>query len=161
MIILPAAVNQAMDGREVLKTISDDSYFAEYKQHYAPGRGDNILAGKIRIKGFPVGVIASNKIGVIFEEAARKAAEWIVRCANEKLPILFLQGSPGYMVGSESEHNGIGKYGSDMVRSVSCANVPKIQMVIGPDKGPPTTACAAGPTARIFCSPPCGAGHRS
>lgn len=133
--LLPAAVNQAIDGREILKTIADDGYFAEYKQHYAPGRGDNILAGKIRIKGIPVGVVASHKIGVIFEEAARKAAEWIVRCCNEKLPLLFLQASPGYMVGSESEHNGIGKYGSDMVRSVSCANVPKIQMVIGPDNG--------------------------
>jgi 3-methylcrotonyl-CoA carboxylase beta subunit len=133
--LLPASINQAMDGRAILKTIADDSYFMEYKENYAPGRGDNILAGKIRIKGIPTGVIASNKIGVIFEEAARKAAEWIVRCSQEKIPIIFFQGSPGYMVGSESEHNGIGKYGSDMVRSVSCAQVPRIQMVIGPDNG--------------------------
>ena len=133
--LLPASTNQAMDGREILKTIADDSYFVEYKANYAPGRGDNILAGKIRIKGIPTGVIASNKIGVIFEEAARKAAEWIVRCCQEKIPIVFFQGSPGYMVGSDSEHNGIGKYGSDMVRSVSCAQVPRIQMVIGPDNG--------------------------
>ncbi len=133
--LLPAAIHQGIDGRAVLKTFSDDSHFVEYKQHYAPGRGDNVLAGKIRIKGFPVGVIASNKIGVIFEEAARKAAEWIVRCSNEKLPILFVQAAPGYMIGSESEHMGIGKYGSDMVRSVSCAQVPKIQLVIGPDNG--------------------------
>lgn len=133
--LLPAAINQGIDGRAVLRTFSDDSHFVEYKQHYAPGRGDNILAGKIRIKGFPVGVIASNNIGVIFEEAARKAAEWIVRCSNEKLPILFVQAAPGYMVGSESEHMGIGKYGSDMVRAVSCAQVPRIQLVIGPDNG--------------------------
>ena len=95
---------RALMARAVLETISDDSHFVEYKKHYAPGRGDNILAGKIRIKGLPVGVIASNKIGIIFEEAARKAAEWIVRCSYEKIPILFLQASPGYMVGSESEH---------------------------------------------------------
>jgi len=133
--LMPAAIHQGIDGREVLKVISDDSYFVEYKKNYAPGRGDNILAGKIRIKGFPVGVIASNKIGVIFEEAARKAAEWITRCSYEKIPIIFVQNAPGYMVGSESEHNGIGKYGSDMVRSVSCAQVPRIQVVIGPDNG--------------------------
>jgi 3-methylcrotonyl-CoA carboxylase beta subunit len=30
---------------------------------------------------------------------------------------------------------GIGKYGADMVRSVSCAQVPRIQIVIGPDNG--------------------------
>ncbi len=133
--LLPAAIHQGIDTRAILATFADDSYFAEYKKNYAPGRGDNLITGKIRLKGLPIGVIASNKIGVIFEEAARKAAEWITRCSYEKIPLLFLQASPGYMVGSESEHNGIGKYGSDMVRSVSCAQVPRIQMVIGPDNG--------------------------
>ncbi len=133
--IMPAQVNQGIDGRRFLECIADDSYFYEYKKDYAPGRGDNILAGKIRIKGIPVGVIASNAVGIIFAEAARKAAEWIVRCSQEKTPLLFVQNAPGYMVGSESEHMGIGKYGSDMVRSVSCAQVPRIQLVIGPDNG--------------------------
>ena len=133
--LMPAGIHQAIDGRQVLEAIADDSYFIEYKQHYAPGRGDNILAGKIRIKGIPVGVICSNSVGIIFAEAARKAAEWIVRCSQEKTPLLFVQNAPGYMIGSESEHQGIGKYGSDMVRAVSCAQVPRIQLVIGPDNG--------------------------
>ena len=133
--ILPASIHQGIDTRKIIACIADDGWFSEYKADYAPGRGDNLLCGKIRIKGFPAGIIASNRIGVIFEEAARKAAEWIVRCSYEKLPLIFLQASPGYMVGSESEHNGIGKYGADMVRAVSCAQVPKIQLVIGPDNG--------------------------
>lgn len=133
--LMPKKVNQGIDGRRILGAIADDSYFIEYKKHYAPGRGDNILAGKIRIKGIPVGVIASNAVGIIFAEAARKAAEWIVRCCQEKTPLLFLQNAPGYMVGSESEHLGIGKYGADMVRAVSCAQVPRIQLVVGPDNG--------------------------
>ena len=133
--LLPFESHQGINGRKVLEAIADDSYFIEYKQHYAPGRGDNILAGKIRIKGIPIGVIASNSVGIIFAEAARKAAEWIVRCSQEKIPLLFVQNAPGYMVGSESEHQGIGKYGSDMVRAVSCAQVPRIQLVIGPDNG--------------------------
>ncbi len=133
--ILPAAVNHGIKVRLFLETIADDSVFNEYKKDYAPGRGDNILTGKIRIKGLPVGVIASNGVGIVFFEAARKATEWIVRCCQEKIPLLFIQNSPGYMVGSDSEHMGIGKYGSDMVRSVSCAQVPKVQLVIGPDNG--------------------------
>ncbi len=39
------------------------------------------------------------------------------------------------MVGSEAEHRGIGKYGANMVRAVSNAQVPRIQLVIGPDNG--------------------------
>ena len=133
--LLPAGIHQGIDVRAVLQCLADDSMFSEYKRDYAPGRGDNIVAGKIRIKGLPMGVIASNGVGIIFVEAARKATEWIVRCSQEKIPLLFIQNAPGYMVGSESEHMGMGKYGADMVRSVSCAQVPRIQLVIGPDNG--------------------------
>jgi 3-methylcrotonyl-CoA carboxylase beta subunit len=133
--MLPARIHQGINVRNFLEAIADDSYFIEYKRTYSPGRGDNIVTGKIRIKGIPVGVIASNALGIIFAEAARKATEWIVRCSQEKVPLLFVQCSPGYMVGSESEHMGIGKYGADMVRSVSCAQVPRVQLVIGPDNG--------------------------
>jgi 3-methylcrotonyl-CoA carboxylase beta subunit len=132
---LPASVYQGINVRAFLEAMADDSTFSEYKKDYAPGRGDNIVTGKIRIKGLTVGVVAANGVGIIFFEAARKATEWIVRCCQEKIPLLFVQSSPGYMVGSESEHMGIGKYGADMVRAVSCAQVPRIQLVIGPDNG--------------------------
>ena len=133
--ILPASVHQGINVRTFLEAIADDSAFSEYKKDYAPGRGDNIVTGKMRIKGLTVGVVAANGVGIIFFEAACKATEWIVRCSQEKIPLLFIQSSPGYMVGSESEHMGIGKYGADMVRAVSCAQVPRIQIVIGPDNG--------------------------
>jgi 3-methylcrotonyl-CoA carboxylase beta subunit len=133
--ILPAAVHQGINARSFLEAIADDSYFSEYKKHFAPGRGDNIVTGKFRLKGIPLGVIASNAVGIIFIEAAKKATEWIIRCSQEKIPLLFVQSSPGYMVGSESEQMGIGKYGADMVRAVSCAQIPRIQLVIGPDNG--------------------------
>ncbi len=132
---LSASPHQGMSGYKVIEALADDSAFIEAKKNFAPGRGSNILTGKIRIKGLPVGVICSNGAGIIFHEAAKKATEWIVRCSHEKIPLLFIQGSPGYMIGSESEHAGIGKYGADMVRAVSCAQVPKIQIAIGPDNG--------------------------
>jgi 3-methylcrotonyl-CoA carboxylase beta subunit len=133
--VLPAKINQGIQAHAFLEAIADDSHFLEYKGSYAPGRGSNIVAGTLRIKGFPVGIIASNGPGIIFFEAARKATEWIIRCCQDKIPLLFIQSSPGYMVGSESEHMGIGKYGADMVRTVSCAQVPRLQLVIGPDNG--------------------------
>jgi len=133
--VLPSSPHQGIKGHAFLQAIADDSEFIEVKKNFAPGRGTNILTGKIRIKGLPVGVICSNGAGIIFHEAARKVAEWVVRCSYEKIPLLFIQSAPGYMVGSESEHAGIGKYGADMVRAVSCAQVPRIQLVIGPDNG--------------------------
>ncbi len=133
--VLPMSPHKGLNGLQFLKSIADASEFIEVKKNFAPGRGSNILTGKIRIKGLPMGVICSNGAGIIFHEAAKKVTEWVVRCSYEKIPILFIQSSPGYMVGSDSEHAGIGKYGADMVRAVSCAQVPRIQMVIGPDNG--------------------------
>ncbi len=133
--VLPENIYRGIEIRPFLEAICDAGHFIEYKKSYAIGRGDNIVTGKMRIKEIPVGVIAANRMGIIFTESARKATEWIIRCCQDKLPLLFVQSSPGYMVGSDAEHQGIGKYGADMVRAVSCANVPKIQLVVGPDNG--------------------------
>ena len=121
--------------KDTIKCLADDGYFHEYKPTYGPGRGESIVCGKMWLKGIPVGVIASNASGIIYIEAARKATEWMIRCGNSKIPVLFLQGSPGYMVGKAEEWGGIGKYGADMVRACSCLGAPKVTYVIGPDHG--------------------------
>ncbi len=135
MACMPADPYKTINAYDVIKCIADGSYFQEYKAGYAPGRGDSIVCGKIWLKGMPLGIVAANISGIIFIESARKAAEWIVRCGNDKTPLLYIQSSPGYMVGKEQEWGGIGKYGANMVRAGACVNVPKIQWVIGPDHG--------------------------
>ena len=132
---LPENIYRAIDARAVIAHLADGYPFREYKKDYAPGRGDNTICGKIFLKGMPIGVVASNNSGIIFHESAQKATEFIIRCGKDKTPLLFLQNSPGYMVGTASEQAGIGKYGANMVRAVSNARVPRIQMVIGPDHG--------------------------
>jgi 3-methylcrotonyl-CoA carboxylase beta subunit len=133
--VLPGNPYHGIRVREVIAAIADDSAFHEYKRDYRPGRGDTMVCGRIHLKGLPVGVVAANHIGVIFVEAARKVTEWVIRCCSHRIPILYIQNSPGYMVGSNEEYAGIGKYGSNMVRAAACARVPKVQWVIGPDHG--------------------------
>jgi 3-methylcrotonyl-CoA carboxylase beta subunit len=133
--VLPMSPYTGINGQKILESIADESQFIEHKKNFAPGRGSNILVGRIRIKGLPIGVVCSNAAGIIFHESAKKVTEWVVRCSHERIPLLFIQSSPGYMIGSDSEHAGIGKYGADMVRAVSCAQVPRVQLVIGPDNG--------------------------
>jgi 3-methylcrotonyl-CoA carboxylase beta subunit len=135
MSATPVNTYQHIQIRDTLKCLADDSYFHEYKPTYGLARGKSIVCGKMWLKGIPVGVIASNAGGMIYIEAARKATEWMIRCGNSRIPVLFLQGSPGYMVGKAEEWGGIGKYGSDMVRACTCLDVPKVTYVIGPDHG--------------------------
>ncbi|MBN2515563.1 MAG: propionyl-CoA carboxylase [Deltaproteobacteria bacterium] len=147
----PVNTYHGIDIKETIKCIADDSYFHEYKPTYGPGRGTSIIAGKMWLKGIPVGVIASSGNGVIYIDAARKAIEWMIRCGNSNLPVLYLQGSPGYMIGKDEEWNGIGKYGSDMVRTTSVLNVPKLQYVIGPDHGAANYGMCGRAFKPVFC----------
>ena len=84
--MLPANVHQGINVRALLEAIADDSHFVEYKKITRPGAETTSSPAKSASKGFPVGVIASNGIGIIFAEAARKATEWIIRCCQEKTP---------------------------------------------------------------------------
>jgi len=136
--VLPKDPYKGLNTREVIKSIADGSVFSEYKKNYNPGRGDNIICGKIHLKGLQVGIVAGNGIGVIFVDAARKAIEWVIRCSSQKIPILYIQNSPGYMLGTQEEYDGIGKYASGMIRACACSDTPKIQWIIGPDHGAST-----------------------
>jgi len=85
----------------------------------------------------------------------------MIRCGNARTPVLFLQGSPGYMVARPRSGAGSARYGADMVRACSCLEVPKVTYVIGPDHGRPITGCAAAPSNHASPSPTCAAGRRS
>lgn len=147
----PVNTYSTINIKDTLKCIADDSYFHEYKPTYGLARGQSIITGKMWLKGMPVGVVASNGNGIIYVEAARKATEWMIRCGNGNLPVLFLEGSPGYMVGQQEEWDGIGKYGADMVRACSALNVPKIQLVIGPDHGAANYGMCGRAFKPVFC----------
>jgi acetyl-CoA carboxylase carboxyltransferase component len=88
----PINTYHAVNIKDSLKCLADDSYFHEYKPTYGLFRGETVVAGKMWMKGMPVGVIASSGNGVIYIEAARKATEWMIRCGNSKMPVLFMQG---------------------------------------------------------------------
>ncbi len=147
----PINTYSAIPIKDTIKCIADDSYFHEYKPTYGLTRGQSMIVGKMWLKGMPVGVVASNGSGIIYTEAAQKATEWMIRCGNSKLPVIFLQGSPGYMVGKQEEWAGIGKYGADMVRACSALNVPKLQLVLGPDHGAANYGMCGRAFKPVFC----------
>ncbi|NNF70523.1 MAG: methylcrotonoyl-CoA carboxylase, partial [Acidimicrobiia bacterium] len=103
--------------------------FSEFK----PEWGGSIVVGYARIHGFLVGVIGNN--GIIFSEDALKATHFIELCEQRDIPLLFLQNTSGYMVGSDSERGGIAKNGAKMVAAVANARVPKFTVLIGGSYG--------------------------
>ncbi|MGB1271177.1 MAG: carboxyl transferase domain-containing protein [Endozoicomonas sp.] len=123
--IVPTDLRQPYDVREVISRIIDGSDFDEFKALY----GETLVCGFARIHGYPVGILANN--GVLFSESAQKGAHFIELCCQRRIPLVFLQNTTGYMVGSKSEASGIAKHGAKMVNAVACARVPKFTVIIG------------------------------
>ncbi len=109
------------DPREVLARVVDGSRFAEYKSRY----GTSLVTGWASVHGCPVGVLA-NERGVLFSEEAKKASEFILLANQSDTPLVFLQNTTGYMVGTEYEQGGIIKDGAKMINAVTNSTVPHI-----------------------------------
>jgi acetyl-CoA carboxylase carboxyltransferase component len=123
--IVPADLSQPFDVREVIARLVDASELQEFKALYGP----TLVCGFARIHGYLVGVLANN--GVLFSACAQKATQFIQLCEKRRVPLLFLQNVPGFMVGSDAERAGITKHGHQMVSAVATATVPKLTVVVG------------------------------
>ncbi|MEO1951516.1 carboxyl transferase domain-containing protein [Thioclava sp.] len=123
--VVPADLRTPYDIREVIARLVDGSRFDEFKPRF----GETIVTGFAHVKGCPVGIVANN--GVLFSEAAQKAAHFIELCSQRSIPLVFLQNITGFMVGRKYENEGIARHGAKMVTAVATTSVPKITMLVG------------------------------
>jgi acetyl-CoA carboxylase carboxyltransferase component len=70
--------------------------------------------------------VLANARGVLFSEEARKATEFIQLANQVDTPLVFLQNTTGYMVGTRYEQGGIIKDGAKMINAVTNSTVPHI-----------------------------------
>jgi len=130
------------DMRSVLSRLLDASEFDEFKAGY----GETLITGLGRLGGYSVGVVANQKLvikrkgaieigGVIYAEAADKAARFVLDCNQAGVPILFLHDVNGFMVGKQSEQDGIIRRGAKLVNAVSNSVVPRLTVILGGSYG--------------------------
>jgi acetyl-CoA carboxylase carboxyltransferase component len=127
------------DVRDLLGHILDNVPFDEYKAEF----GQSLVCGYGRLGGVPVGVVGNQKKrsktpagalhygGVIYDDAADKAARFIMDCNQTRMPILFFQDVNGFMVGRDSEQAGIIRAGAKLVNVIANSVVPKITTILG------------------------------
>lgn len=131
LLAIPSADPRApFDPREILARVLDGSEFDQFKPLY----GSALVTGWGAVHGHPVGVLA-NARGVLFSAEAQKAAQFVQLANSSGIPLLFLQNTTGYMVGSEYEQNGIIKHGALMINAVANSTVPHITINIGASYG--------------------------
>ena len=140
---MPVNPVREYDTRKIVACIADSSEFIEYKAEF----GRSLVCGYARIGGWSVGIVANNKLhfrepgkpievgGVIYAEAADKAARFVMDCNENLIPLVFLHDVNGFMVGREAEISGIIKSGAKLVNVVANSVVPKITLILAGSYG--------------------------
>jgi acetyl-CoA carboxylase carboxyltransferase component len=130
---------QEYDVRDLLPCLLDEGPFDEYKAEY----GQTMVCGYGRLGGVAVGVVANQRKrcrpaqgalqfgGVIYVDSADKAARFIMDCNQSRVPLLFLQDVNGFMVGRDSEQEGIIRAGAKLVNVIANSVVPKLTVILG------------------------------
>ncbi|NNC14451.1 acyl-CoA carboxylase subunit beta [Corallococcus exiguus] len=123
--VVPMDHRKPYDCREVIARLVDGSDFSPFKDDY-----DALtVCGWARIEGRAVGLIGNN--GPITAKGATKAGQFIQLCCQARTPIIYLQNTTGYMVGTQSEQGGIVKHGAKMLQAVANATVPQMTLLLG------------------------------
>jgi len=127
--LMPMTMRKLVDMREVIWRIADASELLEFK----PAYGRFTVCGLAAIAGHKVGFISNN--GPLDPAGATKATQFIQLCCQAQTPLIYLQNTTGYMVGTKSEAAGMIKHGSKMIQAVSNASVPQITVMCGASFG--------------------------
>ena len=145
--IFKSEPGQQYDMVELLACIVDGTGFDEYRAEY----GRSLVCAFARIGGVPCGIVANQKKitqrsmpggkagptsamnmpAVIYDDSADKAARFIMDCNQQRLPIVFVNDTTGFMVGRDSEQSGIIRSGAKMVNAMANSVVPKITLIVG------------------------------
>lgn len=147
--LIPHDAKKPYDVREIIARIADESDFLEFKGEF----DQQTLCGQLKIQGRACGFIGNN--GPITPQGASKAAQFIQLCDQSQTPLLFFHNTTGFMVGTESEQQGVIKHGSKLIQAVANARVPKLTIVVGGSYGAGNYAmCGRGLDPRfIFAWP--------
>lgn len=127
--IMPENANKPYNILDIIETIADNHEFLEVARNFA----QNIVVGFVRMNGHSVGIIANQPrvlAGVLDINASVKAARFIRFCDAFNIPLVVLEDVPGYLPGSNQEHNGIIRQGAKILYAFAEATVPRITIIL-------------------------------
>ena len=123
--IVPENPNQPYDMKKVIELVVDDGHFFEVHEEFA----GNIVVGYARLGGSAVGIVANQPTvlaGVLDINASVKAARFVRTCDAFNVPLITFVDVPGYLPGTDQEHNGIIMSGAKLLYAFCEATVPKL-----------------------------------
>ena len=126
--LVPNEPQKPYDMVEVIGATVDEGSFFEVHENFA----QNIVVGFARLDGYSVGVVANQprvNAGTLDIEASQKGARFVRFCDAFNVPILTFEDVPGFMPGTDQEHNGIIRHGAKLLYAFSEATVPLLTVI--------------------------------
>ncbi len=127
---IPLNRRKAFDARRILKMVVDAGSFFEI----APDYGKPRITGLARVDGYPIGIMINNPRaggGSTTVAAGEKTMRLMQLCDTFHLPLISFADEPGFMVGLESEKQGIERAGARMVWVTCQSRMPWLTFAIG------------------------------
>jgi geranyl-CoA carboxylase beta subunit len=122
-------LKKPVEMRHVIARIVDASDFLEFKPEFGPAT----VCGHAAIAGMRVGIVTNN--GPLDPAGSTKVTHFIQGCCQTGTPIVYLQNTTGFIVGTEAERAGMIKHGSKQIQALSNATVPQITIQCGASFG--------------------------
>ncbi|WP_416841226.1 acyl-CoA carboxylase subunit beta [Haloferax sp. DFSO52] len=126
--VVPDQPRKPYDIHDVLGGVLDEGSFFEVQEDFAK----NIVVGFGRLDGHSVGLVANQprvNAGTLDIESSEKAARFIRFCDSFNVPILTFVDVPGFLPGTDQEHNGIIRHGAKLLYAYSEATVPLMTVI--------------------------------
>ena len=126
--IIPDDAGKPYDVKEVITRVVDNGQFYEIQETFA----QNIVIGFARLGGHSVGIVANQPqvlAGVLNIDASEKAARFVRFCDCFNVPVVTLVDVPGFMPGTDQEHDGIIRSGAKLLYAYCEATVPKLTVI--------------------------------
>lgn len=126
--VVPVDPNVPYDMKDIIEPVLDDHYFFEVMPHFAK----NAIVGFGRLGGRSVGIVANQPAflaGVLDIDSSDKISRFIRFCDCFNIPIVTFEDVPGFLCGTNQEHNGIIRHGAKIVYAYAEATVPKLTVI--------------------------------
>jgi acetyl-CoA carboxylase carboxyltransferase component len=127
--LIPDNPNKPYDMLDIIHCIVDDSDFLEVARNYA----QNVIVGFARMNGNTVGMVANQPkvlAGVLDINSSVKTARFVRFCDAFNIPLVVFEDVPGFLPGTNQEHNGAIRHGAKLLYAFAEATVPKITVIL-------------------------------
>ncbi len=127
--LIPRSDRRVHNARRLLELVLDEGSFFEI----APDYGRSRITGLARLGGYPVGVMTNNPLhggGATDVHSGSKVLRLLQLCNTFHLPIVSLADEPGFMVGLDSEKQGIERAGARLMTMTNLTQMPWITIVL-------------------------------